>query len=497
MNQNRKGETHILAVAIDDYPGKIVSKGNAVTDVSEFLELNVERYGVLPKNIIELFDARATRKNLFEKIGYLTEVANDQDDLIIYFSIIGIFDSQTGNNSYHLADGIISQEEVDAQINKLKLKNVFIIFDFKVAGDMFPPGEAQVSVDTFWGLDNALMLVSGRNAEDQESPLSKSLLFHLRENFEDQLDVGILTDNILKELNPNRTHSKGVDVSGNFVFYLTVHIPVIIESMPTTVIRESASMVVVDSHSDVSPGDETGMEAEVKVKMEGDSKGKLTHDIPENMELKKPTKCLVRIAQTEEVLLEGWNKPGTPVESVTIAKVMDVDLIDISDGVNFKIMPVSNDDQFLEEGTYTQWMFYVTPLLPGAHPLLLKVATVQIIDGKERTKDIVLEKIIDVKSEDTPAPADPNSFEGRIHHLKILLAKDLKEFFNKLNSQLDKDSEKMNMFVIQFGRFASTNQSLEGGLIPFDEADLVFNNIRNAMTKWLDSLEDKDLLALM
>lgn len=123
----------------------------------------------------------------------------------------------------------------------------------------------------------------------------------------------------------------------------------------------------------------------------------LLYRIPELMQLNTETKCVVRLAYLEKQLLENFEiDENTKLKSVRIAEVMGVELIDANDSDAFKIRTYSSSVQHLYEDDFSEWIFYVKPIREGAFSLLLKVAIVEIINGVERSRDLILEEFVTI-----------------------------------------------------------------------------------------------------
>ena len=129
-------------------------------------------------------------------------------------------------------------------------------------------------------------------------------------------------------------------------------------------------------------------------------KGKILYRVPGLMEIEKEYKCIVRIAFTEEEL-EYLKKQDntTKIEPVRISEVMSVQFLDESNCDAFAIRTRSTEEQFIDRGDFTEWIFYVKPLLEGIYDLILKVSVVEKRYGREVKKDIVLEKKIKIVAE--------------------------------------------------------------------------------------------------
>ncbi len=133
--------------------------------------------------------------------------------------------------------------------------------------------------------------------------------------------------------------------------------------------------------------------------------GKLLHNVPSKMSLGRDTRCTVRIAYDELTVSKDFaTTDDTVIQDVRIAEVMNVELVDFNDTPCFSIRAITEKEQFVESNEYTQWLFIVKAIREGTFPLTIKVAVLEIINGKERSRDIVLEKDIMVSAiaEDLP-----------------------------------------------------------------------------------------------
>ena len=130
--------------------------------------------------------------------------------------------------------------------------------------------------------------------------------------------------------------------------------------------------------------------------------GHLLYRVPPAMQLRRQHECLVRVAHALEQLKEGLERDERiEIESIPVAEVMQVEIIDPSppDARAFDILLVSDGEQLVDEYSYTEWVFYARPLRSGTHNLVLKVSVLVTVNGKERTKNIVFRRQIDVRTE--------------------------------------------------------------------------------------------------
>jgi hypothetical protein len=75
---------------------------------------------------------------------------------------------------------------------------------------------------------------------------------------------------------------------------------------------------------------------------------------------------------------------------------MEAEIIDPLDADNFKIRSINQKEQFIDKDDFTQWIFYVKALKEGKFNLLIKVTVIEMIYGKERRREIVLEEPVEV-----------------------------------------------------------------------------------------------------
>lgn len=126
-------------------------------------------------------------------------------------------------------------------------------------------------------------------------------------------------------------------------------------------------------------------------------KGKTLYNVPNVMKQGLESRCFVRVAFTETLLKEGLQSDATvKIQEIKVADTMQVELLDPSSRKNFEIRHLTSSEQTLEEDSYTEWQFMVTPLQVGEHELILKIALIENIDGKEKRKEITLIEQVNV-----------------------------------------------------------------------------------------------------
>ncbi len=132
--------------------------------------------------------------------------------------------------------------------------------------------------------------------------------------------------------------------------------------------------------------------------------GEVMYRIPDRMTCGVAVRCLVRLAFDRTVLLEGLDpQPEDVLKDIRISEVMGVELLDGGKSA-FSIRTINDAVQFVEKDLPTEWLFFVTPLTEGIHPLLLKISVIEIRDGVERKRNVVLEEQVEILTVPVPQP---------------------------------------------------------------------------------------------
>lgn len=153
----------------------------------------------------------------------------------------------------------------------------------------------------------------------------------------------------------------------------------------------------------------------------GPKTGTVLYRIPHKMETFKTVKCLVRVAIDEEVITDNMTVDSNVQfrPKVEVSDAMDAVLLDPSNGDNFEITSTSSTRQRVRDTGYTEWLFYVTPLKEGTHPLLIRVSMLEEVPGLGFVpKEVSLEETIQVIAElPVNEPEAPLKPAGTSFHL--------------------------------------------------------------------------------
>ncbi len=130
------------------------------------------------------------------------------------------------------------------------------------------------------------------------------------------------------------------------------------------------------------------------------TEGGILYNIPNKMQLGVQTKCIVRLAFDKKQLRKETDTfTDEVIKTVQVSEVMEIDLIDLSGENAFNIQFISQKEQFIDKDEATEWLIMVKALKAGSFSLALKVAIIERINDKDRRKEMVLEELVAVVSD--------------------------------------------------------------------------------------------------
>ncbi len=401
------GKNYLLVIGIDRYR-HCRPLANAVRDARALVEVLTSRFQFEPQNVIALYDEEATEANILNAFRDLVRTLTPADNLLIFFSGHGEYDDVLKEGYWIPVDarpGAFNEYFPNARLttilNAMQARHIVLIADSCFSGALFmqyrhsgsPALERLERDPSRWGLTSGRQEPVADGEPGQHSPFAESLIYHLKHTRK-PLPIAELCQRVTEDvLAASQQAPRGEPLrvaghrGGQFVFHLRE------ESRPQP-LRASADQPL-----------RTG-------------RGHLMYNIPAQMETGRDTRCEVRIAFDRAALLEGIAEAdAVNLREVRISNVMAVELIDPSPDEDhpFRIRSISSTEQFIDEEGYTQWIFYVKALREGVFPLVLKVSVVEVIAGKERRREIVLEETVEVRTRiEEPAPASYKRAEGMV-----------------------------------------------------------------------------------
>ena len=180
--------------------------------------------------------------------------------------------------------------------------------------------------------------------------------------------------------------------------------------------------------------------------------GSVLYRVPHVMSIQKPTLCTVRVAISEEAILENivLDEHVQVKSHVEVSDVMSAELVD-PEGGTFQISPPNSRTQLVRDVGYTEWNFSVTPLREGVHQLLVKVSIMEKVTGftEPVLRDISVMETITIVTENL-APADtedmPLQSAGETFVFQFVSLADYG--FEVVDTKSDQSSPRRRIFVI-------------------------------------------------
>ena len=141
--------------------------------------------------------------------------------------------------------------------------------------------------------------------------------------------------------------------------------------------------------------------------------GSVLYRIPHKMPIKKASLCTIRVAVEEDAVLQDivLDDDVHLREHIEVSERMSAELLD-TEGDIFDIVPLNAAHQSVRDQGYTQWLFRVTPKIPGEHQLMVKISLLEFDHNTKEylprdvsimeTVDIVTETVASTEIEDEP-----------------------------------------------------------------------------------------------
>jgi len=132
---------HALIIGIDQYRSPIPSLTTAVKDAKAVSSVLVGRYGFKTENIVELYNAEATRSNILRVLRELTRKLVETDCLFIYYAGHGVFDDLTNTGNWvpadaelNLFDSYLPNTVLRDYLKASKSKHIYVVVDSCFSG---------------------------------------------------------------------------------------------------------------------------------------------------------------------------------------------------------------------------------------------------------------------------------------------------------------------------------------------------------------------------
>lgn len=530
----RHGKNYLLVIGIDKYPD-MPPLSNAVLDAKRVASLLTEKYQFNSTDFFSLYDSEASQDAIIKKFGELADIVTEEDTLLAYFAGHGEYDKKYDVGYWIPYDAkkgqigsYISFDLVTRLIRAIKSHHTLILSDSCYSGSFFTtqrsidsPAVAKLEVTP-----SRWLLTSGRKepvSDGQEgghSPFAIAVIKELERNDKPYLLISEFVNKVVISVgNNNEQVPRGGaiqsvgDDGGQFVFMLRSY---------------------VEAKSNY---------------------GGVLYHIPAQMVEGVRSKCIVRVAFDKEMLLNRLpvTKEKLEEKAISILGVKKAELLSLDEQA-FSIRSL-NQTQFLEEDDLLEWPYYVLPKATGEHLLILTLSVAEIVNGKERARDIVLERPVKVlpRSEDyagtgfrspaeddfeiadivlqkyqaseeevaaesaparepsrQPAPETGTDAEKPVEkkpaaqplrtlddlrkRLKTLIGdSEFKEAFELFDQVIADRSSRENDIIMQRSQYSGITKQMQNNLVDPNFATVTLNRIRYALSSIADDLEEEDL----
>ncbi len=435
-------KNHLFVITINDYLN-CPKLSNPINDGDDFISILTSKYQFEAANVVRISDEKATERNILNQLRNYAQNLTQNDNLILLFSGHGTYDAVLNQGYWVPIDAKFDDRRIDTSdciansdimtaIKAMKAKHIVLIADACFSGSL--ASQRLTGVERLEDFDSRWLLTAGRNepvldGEGDHSPFMAEILDFLNKKATDTggyVRISELGQHVTTVVARNETQipictpmQDVNDKNGEFFFR-----PRRNESKDWEIFKALNTIEGFQAYLKLYPSGKFATDSlqfihnlqnpiaqSAKVKQ-----GSVLYNIPNHMLLGVETRCIVRVAFDEITLRNEVNVDSeTVIKAIRVSEVMTTELIDSTNGKAFGVRSISNKEQFVDKDLATEWIFFVNPLTKGKHILTLKIGVVEEINGKERTREMVLEenilvveeltfdnKVVEMKKMDTP-----------------------------------------------------------------------------------------------
>ncbi|MEM6966416.1 MAG: caspase family protein, partial [Bacteroidota bacterium] len=237
-NNLPKGNNYLLVIGIDHY-AHFPQLNNAVKDAKDMVDVLLKKFQFKKDFTKTLFDKEATKENIYAAFRDLAQRTTSADNVIIYFSGHGEFDS-IFDEGYWIpieaeagkVDQYVPNSMIKRILNSIKSHHIFLMIDSCFSGTLFAVNLGRNAAmrkerdPSRWGLTAGRNEVVNDGISGHNSPFAESLLYQLK-NATQSIGVAELCDNVLEVVSANAHQTpRGEPLKvnghrgGQFVFHL-------------------------------------------------------------------------------------------------------------------------------------------------------------------------------------------------------------------------------------------------------------------------------------
>lgn len=238
-----KGKNYLLAIGIDKYT-HLPPLFNAAKDAQDVVALLQERFQFDKSRVTELYNEKATKRNIIKAFRSFVEKVTKADNFLVYFSGHGEYDKVFKIGSWIPVEA--EKEATEQYIDNGLIKNIlgaidshhtFMMIDSCFSGTLFTTKGVNRNISlrkekdpSRWGLTAGRQEVVVDGQRGENSPFAESILYQLK-NTERPIGVAELCDKVLEVVAANAHQTpRGEPLQvkghhgGQFVFHLKMDI---------------------------------------------------------------------------------------------------------------------------------------------------------------------------------------------------------------------------------------------------------------------------------
>ena len=235
-NSPTKGNNYLLAIGIGNYH-HLPKLTNAVKDVKDIVQILAKKYQFLPDKVQTIINDEATKDSIVNGFKSLVERAKANDNVIIYFSGHGEYDSVFGEGYWMPVDAqrdnesqFIPNSYIKKMLGAINCHHLFVMVDSCFSDALFNRGAGRVANrlerdPSRWGLTSGKNEVLEGMEINANSPFAESILYLLETNTK-PLGVAELCSKVIEV---TATNSKNIPLGeplnvnghrgGQFIFH--------------------------------------------------------------------------------------------------------------------------------------------------------------------------------------------------------------------------------------------------------------------------------------
>lgn len=228
-----EGRNYLMVIGVNSYTNLPVLY-NAKKDATDFKQLMIEKFGYQKENIVEIYDAGATRKSIYNQLKKFVDSLEKNDRLLIYYAGHGLYDKKLDmgfwlpvNAAENEYDDYLGNPDITRYIQKMSAKNIFVIADACYSGSLLRDMQKENGHD----YKSRMVLCSGKlqPVADGDPGTNSPFAQKVFEFFKNAKDKQILASDLIQYVKKSfisNTNQKPVggaidevgDENGDFIF---------------------------------------------------------------------------------------------------------------------------------------------------------------------------------------------------------------------------------------------------------------------------------------